>query len=167
MDVSTSNSRLPFHQHGCIYIRVNFYSQVHVDICIYMYIFISRHFLIFTLLLFFFSNFVGTFILISLLFNFISILKKNLFWEKEWTSEYWHRLPFSEMYHAFISNFSKHNSSPSHRSAGPCYHWASAQASLQCTQHATSWFQRWRCFPMSQITKLKCPPTRAQLTVLA
>lgn len=76
------------------------------------------------------------------------------------------RILFSEMRHAFISSISKHKSL-SHHSAVQCYHWATAQASLQCTQHTTSWFQRWRCFPMSQITKLKCPPTSAQVMFLA
>lgn len=76
------------------------------------------------------------------------------------------RLLFSEVCHAFLSTFFKYKCL-SHLSSVQCYHWASAQISFQCTQHTTSWFQRLRCITMSQIRKLKCPPSCAQLTFLA
>lgn len=72
---------------------------------------------------------------------------------------------FSKVCHAFLST-SFRQKCLSHLSSVQCYHWASAQ-SLQCTLHTTSWFQRWRCITMSQIRKLKCPSTSAQLTFLA
>lgn len=71
----------------------------------------------------------------------------------------------SEVCHAFLSTFFKYKCL-SHLPSVQCYHWGSAQISLQCTQ-CTSWFQRWRCKAMSQIRKLKCPPGCAQLTFLA